>query len=395
MVYSNHFVMAVLVDGEPQREFANGVVPVPFGCEYTLRFRNKHKSRRACVEIWIDGENVSGSGYVVPANGKVDVKRHHDADRAFKFVDLDSPDAVDAGKNGPNYDKQKGVIEARFYLEKEYIPPPQPKVVEHHYHHDHHHHHPQPYPVPAPYPVYPRPPYPMWGDRSVTCSTGGMGTVPCSAGGPTLSSNSVEYSSGPIPHVSEAEYKSRTKGGPSGQSLNRSFKKQSTTLSDGYQEIAKGGTVRDQSLEAKGATMDFCDHEMERSSSFGFAAPAGGALRDGCTVEGNATGQRFHQVYMDLETDYVSVKCFLQGYDPAAQEVVRQSHGDGYRVAPKGTHEVSHKQGRINDLEAENQKLREELARMENAKLKAEIEAKKTKPKVKRNGSRKRAPKKE
>jgi len=147
MVYSNRFIACVLVNGQPQKELANGTVPLPFGQEYSLRFRNKH-NRRAVVKFTIDGENVSGNGYIVPANGVVDIHRHHDKDARFKFVSLDSPDAVDHGKNGPNVDGSKGVIEARFYLEKEQ---PVYKTVEHH----HHHHH--PYPVPQPYPVYPQP----------------------------------------------------------------------------------------------------------------------------------------------------------------------------------------------------------------------------------------------
>jgi hypothetical protein len=100
MMYSNKFVMCVLVNGQPQTEKANWVVTLPFGSEYALRFRNKH-SRRAVVQIYIDGENVSGAGYVVPANDYVDIKRHHDKDRAFKFVSLDSPEQWTPGRTAP------------------------------------------------------------------------------------------------------------------------------------------------------------------------------------------------------------------------------------------------------------------------------------------------------
>ncbi len=130
MVYSSKFVMAVLVHGVPQRELANGVVPIPFGAEYSLRFRNKN-NRRAVVKFFIDGENVSGEGYVVNANSHVDIKRHASIDRTFKFISLESLEAIDFGKNGGNTDKVKGVIEARFFLEKE---APTPVHIHNHYH---------------------------------------------------------------------------------------------------------------------------------------------------------------------------------------------------------------------------------------------------------------------
>lgn len=118
MTYNNKFVMCVLVDGQVQEELANGMVKIPFGSEYSLRFRNKN-DRNAAVKFFIDNEPVSGKGYLVRKNDYIDVKRHFNQDKAFKFVELNSPEAVDAGKNGANHDKTKGLIEARFYLEKE------------------------------------------------------------------------------------------------------------------------------------------------------------------------------------------------------------------------------------------------------------------------------------
>ena len=118
MVYSNKFVMCVLVNNQIQKELNNGTVPIPFGVEYTLRFRNKN-SRRAVVKFYIDGEDVSGNGYIIPANSHIDIKRYSNKDESFRFVPLDSPEAIDQGKNGPNSDKTKGLIEAKFYLEKQ------------------------------------------------------------------------------------------------------------------------------------------------------------------------------------------------------------------------------------------------------------------------------------
>ena len=83
----------------------------------------------------------------------IDVKRHNDRDAAFKLVTLNSPEAVDAGKNGPNTDKSKGVIEATFTLEKE-----RKKPVEEIHHHYHHHHD-----------LVPRNPYNPWNPKPYWC----------------------------------------------------------------------------------------------------------------------------------------------------------------------------------------------------------------------------------
>jgi len=134
MVYNNKFVMAVLVDGVPQKELADGSVILPFNTEYVLRFRNKN-NRRAVVCVTIDGETISEGGFVIPAHGYIDIERPTHTNSKFKFVSIESPDAIDFGKNGPNEDRSKGVIVAKFYLEKVYQPTYTPVEHHHHYHH--------------------------------------------------------------------------------------------------------------------------------------------------------------------------------------------------------------------------------------------------------------------
>lgn len=156
MVYTNKLVMCVLVNGAPQKELADGTVPLPFDTEYALRFRNRN-SRRAVVRIYIDGEEVSGNGYVVPANGFIDIERHFANPTKFRFVDLESPEAIEFGKNGPNDDRSKGVIEARFFMERER--PPEPVIIRE----DHHHYYPPIRPWKRPYRPYdPYYPDPIW-----------------------------------------------------------------------------------------------------------------------------------------------------------------------------------------------------------------------------------------
>lgn len=330
-MYSNHFVMCVLVDGQPIQELANGVVTLPFGTEYALRFRNKN-NRRAVVKIYIDGENVSGEGgYVIRANDYIDIKRHHDIDRSFKFVSLDSPDAVDHGKNGPNADKVKGTIEARFYLEKE--APPRPVVVDHHHHHYHDWYRPiVPRPQPFPYRPYW---YTSTGDTSQdSCQ------MTCNAAPPAGGSDVAQFK-----RVSLSLAKRGM--GPGGSSA--------------------GGTSMNAAPAAMGAeTLGFAESS--------FTPKSDAVLKDGCTVEGNVTGQNFHTVYIDLEETYTSLKLFLQGHEAEVQT-----------AAPKKTRKTN-KDNRVDDLEAENEELRRKLAELENEQLKAKLadaEKPKAKPKAK------------
>lgn len=299
-MYSNKFVFCVLVNGEPSKELANGVVSMPFGTEYVLRFRNKH-NRRAVVKISIDGENVSGEGYIINANSHVDIKRHHDKDRSFKFVSLDSPDAVDFGKNGPNEDKTKGTIEAKFYLEKE-----RPQVVYNHHNYFppteiHHHHH--------------RPIETTWYGGGNTRDVNRNVTRTCSIG-------------------DQARGLRRTKSGISGSSA--------------------GGSRQDVQLNLSAPTYSTADC----SSSLE-------ALKDGCTVEGHSTGQSFYTAHIDIEDTCTSLRLFLQGFTENVETPIRKTN----------------KSQRIDDLESENDRLRQQLAEIENKELKDLIDKKSKKPK--------------
>lgn len=229
MSYSNRFIMVVLVNGVPQKELANGEVHVPFGA-YSLRLRNRH-SRNAAVQIYIDGENVSGEGYRIPANDKVDIHRFADKDVSFKFVDLDSAEAAEFGKGGPNPDKLKGVVEARFFLEKE---SPKPvRTVEHHHH----------YRDPHPWrPYWSREPYwrldlPYYDSSSaanITCSDGAASlssSMCCSGGAPASLSSSVPS------HAAPAKYDLREGATVEGHYTGQNFHKVHMDLEDNYVSI--------------------------------------------------------------------------------------------------------------------------------------------------------------
>ena len=314
MTYSNKFVLCVLVNGQPQNEKANGTVSLPFGAEYALRLRNKN-DRRAVAKIYIDGENVSGGGYVINANDHVDIKRHHDKDRAFKFVALESPEAVDFGKNGPNPDKTKGLVEVHFFLEKEVKYTYRPPEVHHH----HHHHYreriirePQPW-----IPPYNPHPYPYRPDVWCSNNTGGACVQPTY--GMSADMGSVECS-------------------------------------------ARGMSA---GTSSKSANLEQLKLDVLASNPQCLGVPLNLPLQDGCTVEGHSTGQSFHTTYVDYEETATVLKIYLQGYEVPEQIA---------SVQPPPLKRRTNKEQLIDDLESQNEELRRKIAELENEKLKKKLE---------------------
>ncbi|MBS1722733.1 MAG: hypothetical protein JSS66_06960 [Armatimonadetes bacterium] len=254
-------MLAVLVNGKPVNELANGSVNIPFDTEYVIRLRNKDKKRRVVAKVFVDGENVAEGGVVVPAGGCVDLEAPVGTHKRFRFVSLDSPDAVDFGKNGPNVDKSKGLVEAHFHYEKQ---KPDPVVVTDHHHHHYHNYDPW-WLRPRPYyrPMIPNPSPFLYGNSAV---------------------NSVGLSS----------------GAKSMCSFNASLSAKSDTSPASFL------------CEESSAAMPFLGAPTVQPQS---AQPQ---LSDGCTVEGSYSAQTFNTISMDYEETSTVLKLFLQGYDPAA-----------------------------------------------------------------------------
>jgi len=270
-MYSNRFVISVLVNGQVQKEFANGEVHLPFGTEYAIRFRNKN-NRRAVVKLFIDGEKMCRGGFVIPANTYRDIECSSQTLRKFKFVDLQSTEAQDHGKDQSNAEKRMGLIEAHWYLEKE-----RPVVKEIHHHHNHPVPYPMPYPVPRPWPYRP---YDPW-----LCSNDAGGTRTCSVGDAAPASmppSDVEASTTMDFDAGEA-----VKGAvPSGHRRRyASAGGQHTNSTKSYREICKSNVVR-----------------------------------DGATVEGDHSNQRFGECNVDIEDHATVLKIYLRGYDPKVEE---------------------------------------------------------------------------
>lgn len=74
MVYKNHVVAAVKVDGKVLRE-TNGEVLIPFGSEYSIFLKNLN-SVRVQVKVSIDGKDViEGIWLIIPAHGSLELER--------------------------------------------------------------------------------------------------------------------------------------------------------------------------------------------------------------------------------------------------------------------------------------------------------------------------------
>ncbi len=258
-MYSNKFVLCILHNGHILEEKKDGTVPMPFGSEYSLRFRNKN-DRRAVVKFTIDGEDASGDGFVIPKQSAIDIFRYDHKDAKFRFVDLKSEAAADFGKTD-NVEGEKGVIEARFYLEK--ATPVLP--VEHHHHH---------YYTPRTRPYNWQYPTPYWTNNQPT-----------------------HFYNPPSKYDVTCE-KSSNLGSTFGSSMPLSF---------------------DQNVESGDAQT--CFDPVGKPPEWG--ARRGPrerllrkSLKEGCTVEGGTSGQTFSKTNIELETDYVAMKMVLRGYAP-------------------------------------------------------------------------------
>lgn len=217
MTYSNKFVLSILADGNVIKEKANGDVLIPFNTEYSIRLRNKN-NRKCAVQLFVDGEEATTAGkIIIPAHDSVDLERWlHDNHKGkkFKFVDLQSTEAQDFGKDQSDV-YGNGIIEARFFLEKEY---PKINTIEEHHHHHHH------------YDWWPKYPYPynppIWYGTSNTFMAKGMsggGGTCSSAGNLENVSFTCNNNSEIIPDINLCSAGATVEGGESTQKFTSSY----------------------------------------------------------------------------------------------------------------------------------------------------------------------------
>ena len=256
--------------------------------------RNKNTKRAVC-KLYIDGEDISGGGFIIGANSFVDIERPVNVDRKFKFVSLESEEAYDHGKNGSNHDKKKGTIVAEFALEKEFklpawtyihtCPPYLPYVHPYNY------------------------PYGTW------ISTNPNSVVDYQA---TYCQNPSLLSS---KGISQATYDCNP---------------------------CDVGSVNLNNFSA--GAVNLCG-----MGGMGLAPD----LQDGATVEGSKSDQSFYQVSFQAEDTWTTLRLFLQGYEAPTKDATTYEVSFYNQSGAPVRIEASDKDRKsLNDLEMEVQKLR-------------------------------------
>jgi hypothetical protein len=124
MAFANNYVVSVLVNGKPQREFSSDgkrAVTLPFGSEYKIRIKNQ-SYKKALINVTIDGASIFSAGQQLILRGQesIDLERFVDnlsEGRKFKFVSKDQ--AAVEGHFDPT-SSEMGLLKVEFVPELEW-----------------------------------------------------------------------------------------------------------------------------------------------------------------------------------------------------------------------------------------------------------------------------------
>ena len=116
-MYQSKLVASLKANGKILREFKDTVY-IPFGSEYSILIKNLNTAR-ACVNIFLDGENVVPGGLVINPSQEIDLERwikngNLSEGNRFKFIERTS-----AIENGPRGIKlEDGLVRIEFQYEQ-------------------------------------------------------------------------------------------------------------------------------------------------------------------------------------------------------------------------------------------------------------------------------------
>ena len=138
-MYNEKFIAAVRIGKKNLRELGpnKDTVKIPFKSEYSILLKNVN-STAALVKVYIDGENVVGSGLVIDPGEEVNLERFHNegnmkSGRRFRFIEKTEEISDFRGDRA-----EDGMIRVTYQFEKERELEEDSPIKEVHHHHHHH-----------------------------------------------------------------------------------------------------------------------------------------------------------------------------------------------------------------------------------------------------------------
>ena len=125
-MYQSKLVASLKANGKILREFKDTVY-IPFGSEYSILIKNLN-SVRACVNIFLDGENVVPGGLVVDPGRTVDLERwikNGNLSEGNRFKFIERTQAIEDGPRGIKLEDGLVRIEFQYELPRPVINIPQ------------------------------------------------------------------------------------------------------------------------------------------------------------------------------------------------------------------------------------------------------------------------------
>ncbi len=117
-MYANQLAVAIKMNNRVLKEFNKDTIFLPFGSEYTILIKNLN-TKRAIVNITIDGQNMTKDGLVVDAGSEVELERKitDNMSKGNKFKFIERTDQIEQHRGVKLED---GVIRIEYQYEKIY-----------------------------------------------------------------------------------------------------------------------------------------------------------------------------------------------------------------------------------------------------------------------------------
>ena len=120
-MYESKLAAAIKVNGKVLREFNKDTVYIPFGSEYSILLKNLN-TKRAVVNITIDGQNIVEGGLVLNAGQEVDLERFVKNGNLTEGNRLKFIERTDTIEQHRGIKLEDGLVKVEFQFEQ----PPRP-----------------------------------------------------------------------------------------------------------------------------------------------------------------------------------------------------------------------------------------------------------------------------